>query len=357
MSDSSAINLKTIDLTKDVDNQSVIELVSETIIPGPMAYSYDRSPSYHSFAMTQGLSYELYGAYLNKELLGITQITFDHVYLNGTEMDIAYSGDTRIHPKSKGRKIADSLIAKACLIDKPVFGAVMSGNHIVLDKKLSDWKKVGVDFKIIGELKVLLFRAKKRKIKYQIASIKDIPEMYKLWKEIKVKENLSRAYKDEADFLNSYNTQGISLARTVLLKDSERLIGFVSVWNQDAIRKIQIKKIAPIFKFFTTILRLFIKIPKENENLPLQYSFQHCFHPDALKRPEMITQIIKDASSLAFMDGALLFSIGLDVNDPLYGILNKQALDQNKVKIICYDPLQEVDKLAPGVYHFEVGVG
>jgi hypothetical protein len=347
---------KKVDLNDPRDDKSLVELVRKTEIPGLIRYIYDRFPSYHKFAQTQGREYSLLGAYHNNNLIGSAQITLDNAYLNNHHFSIAYSGDVRILPNFKGNKIADTLIVESCKIDMPVFGAVMGSNRIILEKKLNAWKKLGVDFKLITKMKVLLFKAKKGKLQHQLASPKDLSQMYELWKDVKCYHNLARYYKNFEEFLSSYDTPGVSLQKTILIKKDNELLGFISVWNQSQIRKIEVKKISNFLKIPLFLIRLFANFPHETQELPLTYSFQHCFHSKLLQTPELILSALKDAQLISYNEKCIAFCFGLDEKDPLYNILKRKSLFENQVHIICHNEPKDLS-WRNFLFHLEVGLG
>jgi hypothetical protein len=339
-------------------NEGLQSLVRSTLVPGSVSYAYDRRGDYSLFACAQGNRFEVFTASNDYSILGSTQITYDQVYWNGTKTEIAYSGDTRIDPSARGLRLSDRLIKMACALPVPVLGAVLQSNRVVLEKKLADWKKLGVDFCIVGELKVFLCLAVKRRSKTlsqtRVATESDLPKMFELWKSEQSQKNLGRAYENLTQFANSYvKTNGVTLDQTLVVEDASRnIVGFVSLWNQSKIRTIRIAKFSWSARVFSQALRLFISLPKTGEELKILYAFQFCLssrYPEAAKA---MNALIREARTRAADAGFLFFSIGLDERDPLIQVMRKHSLVSNSVRMICANGSPD-----GRLFHLEVGLG
>jgi hypothetical protein len=362
------ITIRVLNLDDSIINAAAIRMVRRSVIPGGITYYYDREPDYRSFASLQGISYVLYGAQNQKDsLLGITQITFNQVYWNGTLQRIAYSGDTRVDPVARGQRLADRLIEVSCDQGIPVFGAVLGDNHMVLNKKLADWNKCGIQFKIVGELQTLFCKTQKinwtkhtrDQATVEIAREADLDEMYTLWKTEKIGQNLAKAYPSFEAFRSSYlEVKGVSLDTTLVLKRAGKILGFTSIWNQESVRRIQIKELTRPYRLARFFLRPFIRIPGAGEELEVVYSYQHCFANEVVAlRPKLAKWLIDCSRSKACESGAVIFSMGVDTNDPLFPILKSSSVFIKTAKLICHDPAHAL-KFTPGAYfHLEVGMG
>jgi hypothetical protein len=340
-------------------NQSLCELVENTVIPGTFSYCYERI-YYRDFAATQGKDFEVYAiADPGGSLLGATQITFDQVYWNGQSKEVSYSGDTRVAPEARGRRIADQLIQASCLpsirAGLPVLGAVLGSNELLLRKKLSDWKKIDVDFKVIGALKALLFRARSTAsssstLNVRTANSNDLVPMFELWKSIQRHKNLARNYESIEEFQDSYQCLiGRSLEETIVVEDQSRqILGFLTMWNQSPIRKVRVKSTSRIMSVLAPPLKPWIRIPRAGEELKLCYAFQAC-----VSYEKALIALISEAQSRSYQQGFAFFTMGFDERDFMYQSVKKMAMIENTVKIIAANAEPELNRL----FHLEVGLG
>jgi hypothetical protein len=340
------------------------KLVKETVVPGAFSYAYEREAGYEVFAKTQGQSFEVYGALESGgDVLGATQVTYDQVYWNGSPTRVSYSGDTRVSVKARGRRLADSLIQNACheatSQGMPLLGAVMGSNHLVLEKKLNDWRKVGVDFKVVGELKALLFRAKSfpssEEIKVRTATESDFGAMFQLWQKEQLQKNLGRFYADVEAFKKAYETTpGVTLADTIVAESlqSQTILGFLSVWDQSRIRKIRIREFSRAVKIALPFLRLWIPFPAVGEELKIGYGFQACLNSQSPEKEKALNALVRQARTRVAQKGMLFFSLGFDARDELLKTAKKQALTANSVKVIAANSLPD-----GRLFHLEVGLG
>ncbi len=337
----------------------ILALIRDTHIPGAMSYHYDRLHSYSAYANTQGTHYELFETEENGKTLGFTQITYDQVNWNGKTTEVSYSGDTRVAPAARGRGISNDLIRLACSQNVPVFGAVMNSNEIVLNRKLADWRKLGIQFEAITELKALFFRPKAKSSESQLshrrASVSDLNAMYKLWSHYQTTRNLSRSYKDLSEFEKSYSTEsGIELHNTLLIFQGPTLLAMMTLWDQSKVRKIVVDHQSGMIRLAS---QLFLNLPKVGEELKTLFSFQHAFldgHPAASLAVQFL---INQARCEAYKLGAHFFSLGLDSRDPILKSAARGAFIQNSAKIILDSRGNQEFKNQSLPLHLEVGLG
>jgi hypothetical protein len=239
----------------------------------------------------------------------------------------------------------------------PVLGAVMGTNTLVLQKKLDDWRKVEVDFKIVGELKALMYRAARAsfrsKVRVREASISDLAAMFELWKKEQSRKNMGRFYPDLKGFQQAYETTpGVSLSDTFLAEADGRLIGFLSVWDQSSIRRIRIHQLNRWVKLFKPLLSPWLRIPSEGEELKIGYAFQMIVDSASANVSDGFRALAAAARTRSHQKGQMFFSVGLDARDPLLATAKKGVLAENSVKIIAANSQPE-DRL----FHLEVGLG
>lgn len=348
------MEIQRLDFGQEKHSLDLCRLVEETIVSGAFSYAYERVGGYEPFAHTQGNQFSVFVAIDSNQILAATQLTLDQVYWNGKSAAIAYSGDTRVSPKARGQKLADRLISKACVQALPVLGAVLGSNHLVLNRKLADWKKVGVDFKIVGELKVLMCLARKKKCVKEVraATSHDLMPMFELWKREQSQRNLGRYYADLESFAQSYSAPyGVSLSNTFVYQDqtTQAILGFLSVWDQSAVRKIRVRRLNLGMKILRTLMSPWIQIPNEKEELKISYGHQTCFDSN---RSEVVGTLIDVAQTQSTENGSLFFSIGFDVRDSAYSAAKNKALITNSVKVIS-----TVEPSDDRFFQLEVGLG
>jgi len=356
------MRLENLNFKAPEQDSALLNLMQNTVIPGALAYVYERPSGYEAFARTQGHSFEVYGIEDDaSELLAATQITYDRVYWNGGVAEVAYSGDTRVSPPARGKRLADRLMEAACLKSAagslPVLGAVMGSNTVVLEKKLEHWRKIGVDFQIVGELQALIFRARAsaKAGRVRVAAPADLPAMLSLWQKEQSKKNLGRHYTSADDFQKAYETTpGIALSETWVIENTQgEVTGFLSLWDQSAIRKIRVRHLSPGLRALAWLIRPWLKVPRAGEELKIAYAFQAVVDTDSTDSASRLEALVSAAQNRAAELGFALFSVGVDARDPAFPVLKKRALTANSVKIIATSGHRPDGRL----FHLEVGLG
>ncbi len=341
---------------------SLLGIIRESRVPGMVSYHYERPEGYEAFARVQGSGFRVVEAVENGVTLGFTQVTFDRVRWGEKEIDIAYSGDTRVGTASRGKRISDALIAEACSLPVPVLGAVMNSNSTVLDSKLRHWSKSGIHFKPIGELEACFYPPLKKPRSHPDLTCRparppDLPAMFAFWKRYSTSHHLTRAYDDPESFANDF-PRGTSLETTLLVHQDGQLIAMMGLWNQDAVRTIRVDSRAGILNFaLSWIPDAWIRIPAAGEELKILYSYRHAWIPEHPKSTQALRYLIQEARYRSGQLNRHFFCFGIDTADPMARQARKGILFSNRARIIC-DPRGNPDLLEGNrSLHLEVGMG
>ena len=342
-------------------SNSLLDLIRETRVPGPISYHYERPGGYEAFARAQGSRFRVVEAEEDGITLGFTQVTFDRVLWEESVLEIAYSGDTRVARSARGLRISDRLIFEACGLPVPVFGAVMSGNATVLRSKLGHWRKSGIDFKPIADLEACFYRPSKA-VDHGTWSCRqarpdDLPSMFSLWTQYARSRNLTRCYADPESFGADF-PPGTSLETTWLIHEGRDLIAMMSLWDQDALRIIRVDSRSPAVDFALAWLpESWIRIPAAGEELRILYSYRHAWATDHPSAARALRLLIAEGRHQALKQARHFFCFGIDARDPMAGPARAGTLFRNRARIIC-DP-RGVPGVIPGTrpLHLEIGVG
>jgi hypothetical protein len=341
------------------DESRLLEIMRETALPGLVSYHYERPRGYAAFAKNQGRSFRVLDASTDDQVRGFTQITWDDVLWEGAPARVAYSGDTRISPSARGMRLSDPLLASACSIPEPVFGAVMESNRAVLDKKLAHWRMKGVNFRSLTSLDALFYRSLRQNqdapsgIEIRTAEEGDRDALYGLWSCYARSRNLSRHYPDAAAFSGDY-PEGSSLGNTLVAWTKGKPVAMLSLWNQDTSRIIRIDSRSVLFSF---IPKSMIDLPGVGEELRILYSYRHAVDPGEPEAVAGFRSLITEARARTAGLGRHFFCLGLDVADPLHPVAAKGYLFRNRARIICDDRGAGAFEHSTRSLHLEVGMG
>jgi len=196
-------------------------------------------------------------------------------------------------------------------------------------------------------------------IEIKIANQADLPEMESLWKREKQNQDLARSYASGRRFSDTYtNTAGISLSQTLVMRNAGKLVGFISIWDQNRIRRIEVLSLSWPYRVGRLLLKPWLKIPSAGETFNVAYAFHHCLDSEFQKTHGWAASFLLDSARvLAMQSGFTFFTLGLDSRDPLYPALKKDSLFEKSAQIICYDPTQTCAFRSEGFFHLEVGMG
>jgi hypothetical protein len=343
-------------------SKSLLDLIRESRVPGPISYHYERPGGYEAFAKAQGPRYRVVEAEENGMTLGFTQVTFDRVSWEDSEQEIAYSGDTRVALPARGRRISDRLIREACSLPVPVFGAVMSGNSTVLRSKLGHWRASGIDFTPVADLDACFYRPSE--FSYQDPALscrharpEDLDSMFSLWRHYARSHNLTRTYADHQAFAGDF-PPGTSLDTTWLIHEGSNLIAMMSLWDQDALRIIRVDSRAYGVSFALSLLpQSWLRIPSAGEELRILYSYRHAWLPDHPASARALRLLISTARQQALRQSRHFFCFGIDARDPMASHGHAGSIFKNRARIICDS--RGAQGFIPGTrsLHLEVGVG
>lgn len=350
------------------DNQAgprvdaLLDIIRESGMPGLVPYHYERPGGYEAFARAQGTGFRVIEAEENGITLGFTQVSFDRVNWEDRELEIAYSGDTRVSPNSRGKRISDLLIQKACSLQVPVFGAVMAGNSTVLHSKLDQWRLSGIDFKPIADLDACFYPplaglSPSDELSCREARDSDLQEMFALWIRYARTRNLTRTYPDLDAFARDF-PRGTLLQGTLLVHHGGSLIAMTGLWDQDAIRIIRVDQRSNWVNLLLSLIpEPWLRLPQAGQELKILYSYRHAWDPEHPLSGRALRLLIGEARIRTRRQGRHFFCFGIDAKDPMARDARRGAWFRNRARIIC-DARGE-GKLLPGTrpFHLEVALG
>lgn len=320
-------------LATQADNPELLDLFKYPE-SSSLKYTMDRSPDYFSFCRIHD-NWKVIVARA-PQLTGAVTVTFSQVFLEKKERNIAYISDLRVDISSRKQGLGNSLLKEALVTchypegkDIPVFACVFKDNSA----GLKTFANLGRDnlayFYNVADilayfiLPVSLKKPGRKAGEYTIrsASIEDLPEMLSLWKQVNSPKNLAGVLTEENFNKWLENVPDLSMSSYLLAIDkSNKIKGFLGLWNQSALRRITITSGSYFIKFIRIIWNLFKQItgfssfPGPGQPLNFYNVFNLCV-PET--EGEILNLLIDHAFKIVKENNSLFLALALDKKDPL----------------------------------------
>jgi ribosomal protein S18 acetylase RimI-like enzyme len=353
------------------DNPGLLALAAEVPVVTPaFAYTLERSPDYFAFAQAQASHFDIRVAgEPGTPIQGFLSVTFDRVWLAGQALDIAYTADLRVAQSARGLGLGDRLMREGIRVagqsnPLPVFTCVMKDNPVGLKMNANLARDGITEMKTVGEMTLHLllpFKIPRRSFgHYQIsrAQMQDLPEMHALWLRVKSKQHLARAwsYTEWAAWIAA--TPGLQVSDYLLARDRQgRLSGFFAVWNQQALRRVRLKRVNPLLQGLQTILRPLSAplnwpaLPATGQVLPIRQMLNLCIDGPC---SDAFPALLQVALTALRAEKAFFLGLALDQRDPLGHWLSLFSASRSDLYLLSNYAFARPER---GLFHLEIGLG
>lgn len=340
-----------------------------------MRYRVDRSPDYFALCRVQGQAHRVLMAEEAGAIAGTLSVISDRMVLEGQPEAIAYTADLRVAHAARGTGLADAFMKegiRACRElndpDTPIFTAVMADNPAGLKKNANLARDGLVSMRPIAEvdLRFLLpfrlpFTRLAPGVRVRPATPEDLPAMAALWERVSAMRPLARAFTPEALEAWIARTPGLGWESYLLAFDrSERLLGFLGVWNQQPIRRFVLEAESPSQGLIrrawnaTNGLSGLPRFPKPGEPLAFCNGVNLCLPAEA---GEALPHLLDAAFARVRAQGGLFLGLALDRRDPLGAFLGPFLASTSRLLLLGNERfLPLVDPRSP-IYHVEIALG
>ncbi|MBO9542611.1 hypothetical protein J7643_18645 [bacterium] len=340
-----------------------------------MRYRVDRSPDYFALCRVQGQAHRVLVAEAEGEILGTLSVIADRMYLEAVPEAIAYTADLRVAQAARGTGLADGFMREgihACRDlngpETPIFTAVMADNPVGFKKNTNLARDGLVTMRPIADvdLRFLLpFRLPLTKampgVRVRAATPEDLGAMAALWERVAAKRPLARAF--TPDELEAWitRTPGLGWERFLLAFDrDERLLGFLGVWNQRAIRRFVLEAESPSQRLIRQAWNAgrgifsLAPFPKPGEPLSFCNVVNLCMPIEA---GAALPLLLDAAFEQVRAQGGLFLGLALDRRDPLGTFLKPFFASTSHLCLLGNERFLPLDDPRSPVYHVEISLG
>ena len=289
------------------DQAQILTLMRRVPVLTPVeSYRMEREPNPFALQAFQGRDSQLLVAEDAQQLLGLISLNIDRLWLDGEPRLLAYSSELRVLPEARGRGLGEALqraSLEACRQNGetiPLFNTVMHSNPVGMRMN----RYLGLE--AISEIQTCFWPTglapRHANSSIRRARPADVAEMAALWAECAPKRQLTRVYAPSewgrADCFPPAQ-------HWLLAQSGSEIVGFVGIWDQRALRQIQLE---------TAGLALRLIGWRPGLALPLAHCLHLCLRPSARR---ILPDLLLAALGLARTLGARLLSLALDAQDPL----------------------------------------
>lgn len=302
-------------------NQDLLLLQSQVPVSTPnLVYFLERKPDFFALHQTLGLDGKVLIAQQDQKIVGMMNVIYDRVFINGSSEVIAYIGELKLLPQARGSGLADRLMraaiaqARSALGDSVIVVAAASSQNQVGIKKVRNLSRDGsIDMPELAHLKTWFFPCflphfvfrSSAKLHVRRAQSADIPDLWAFWQSRASGKQLARDY-TQTEWFQGPRFPQPDPEHWLLLEYQDKLIGMVGLWDQRPLRQI----IIPKGPFALRLLPGY----RPNQALKVMHGLHFCLDPAYQAfLPFFLHKILQKCHQL----GASLFSLGLDKQDPL----------------------------------------
>jgi len=308
------------DLARPEDNSQLLKLLAEVPVQSPdLNYALLREPDFFASLKYQGHASRVLVLRQAEQILGLMSLSFDEIYLDGQPRTVAYTGELKLLPQVRGQGLADLLMQQAVLMarevcgpDVPILTCVAADNLAGLKKNQNLAQAGLVNMQQLTAITACFFPALPLPLRISAgitlrpASLADFADMAALWQLVAPARQLSRVYRD---WEKTPHFPGLQPEDWLLLCYREQIVGFVGLWNQQALRQILLPR-----------LPLSVRILGQPARQPLKlvHAVHLCLHPEF---QTYLPELIKSALHQIRNQGQILLTLAMDSEDPLLELL------------------------------------
>jgi hypothetical protein len=334
------------------DNKELLDILLEVpILSKTLGYYTDKRPNFFKFLDNLYKDYKVVTIRKDNKILGFVTVSFYDVYLDKKAQRISYLAELRLRKEFRKLKLAEKLLKEAVKISSNfnIFTCIATDNKIAKKKwqNLSQEnfitlnKLTNVNTYFILPIKVSI----KNKYLIRNASIFDINKMFEIWHLVMINKNLSQ-YFSFSEFKNIVNLIGIS--NFILCIDKNKVVSFLSIWNQYNIRRFILSndiKYSKVINLFLKFMNL-PKLPSKNKIINFSCISNLCIPIEYTDTFKYLLNYI-----ISYTNKTNLFAVAIDENDILNYELSKFYYSKSQLDLLSNYNKNKFN------FHFEISYG
>jgi GNAT superfamily N-acetyltransferase len=354
------------------DNDDLVALSAACPMRAAMTLCVHRHPDFFALNRVQGDPWVVFVAEDPREgIIGCVAGAVRKVWIRGRPKSVMYTVDFKLHPRFRGRGLADRLLRmgwpECDALGVPSLMGVLAGNAPIERRLLNPPDKIPKPGRL-GTVRVyslilpgLALSRPSPEIEVRPAAPADLPSMLALWDRIgRTREGApvldAQAFEQFLD-----RAPGFSLGDTLLAFRGTELVGSVGVWNQDSFKETRVldyrRSVSMVRRIHNLVARPLGWPLLPDRGAPLRALHAvHLFVPET--EPAALTALLQTARKQCVQQGASIFELGLDPRDPLGRAL--RPFPRIGVDVNCFltpDPgSSDLPVPGDGPFHFETAL-
>ncbi len=233
-----------IDQASPADDAAIRALLREATVPGEVALSFQREPSYFAASARLGHRSETFVARDGSTLAGVVSVTMQHLFVQGAAGEVAYLSQLRVAPPYQGRALVGrglrALHQRLQAQDVPGAYATISLGNDVAERVLCGrpGRRRG-RFEAITTIDTLTYAAtpwahRPRDVQVAPASAPELDEVIAFSQRHGPRRQL---YPQLASATFAKRAGGLQPEDMLLARRGGQLVGLMAVWDQSAWRQ------------------------------------------------------------------------------------------------------------------------
>lgn len=316
-----------LELAGPADDAAIRALLRASTVPGAVALSFQREPSYRAGEALTGRAPLTLVARAEGSVVAVASAAVRDVYLGGQPCEVGYVGQLRVAPAFQGRSLVprglralrDHLAQRGL---DGAFATISSGNRSAERVLVDRPARRGDGFVPVAELHTLTFAATRTRrladeTRVRRATSEDLDEVLGFLARHGPKRDLFPLVV-AGDLLG--DLPGLSLDDVLLDTSAGRVRGVMAVWDQHALRQTVVRGYGPRLAALKPlldvgrVLRGGRRLPAVGSPLRVSYASLACVADDD---PLVATRLVRTAVRLAADNGAHALALTLAATDPL----------------------------------------
>lgn len=334
------------------DNQQLLEILLEVpILSKTLGYYTDKSPDFFRFLNNLYQNYKVITVKKDNKITGFVTVGFYNVYLNKKIEKVSYLAELRLKKDFRKLKLAEELLKEAVKVsdNHNIFTCIAIDNKIAKKKwnNLSEENIITLNnITNINTYFILPVKANiKNKYIIRNANISDIEKIFEIWNSVMINKNLSQYYSFD-EFKNMIDLIGIN--NFILCIDKNKIVSFLSIWDQYNIRKFILSndiKYSSIFNYFSKFFNI-PKLPSKNETIKFSCITNLCV---PIEYTDTFKYLIN--YSINYINKSSFLALALDDNDILNNELNKFYYSRSQLELLSNYKKNNLN------FHLEISYG
>lgn len=358
------------------DNDALVALAASCPMTGEIGLCVDRAPDFFALSRLEGDRWRV-GVVDGPDRTPIACVGVGArmLYIDGEATPVAYIGDLKVHPDHRRHGIGIALARWAHTVAADLVGAdgiklftVLAGN-VALEQGLEIFAVDQVPVRPAGTIRSLSVplvaprRIDRDNLVVDHAVWADLPEMTRLWEQVASRRDFAPVHDEQSWRRWIQDAPGLRISDYLLARrrDDDTIVGFLGLWDQHSIKQMRVteyspslRRLRPLFNAVTPLTGV-ARLPRPGRELRYRNVVHACVPPEDTAT---LRALALHANNWLRTQGYSIFTIGLDVNDPLLGALTGLFAQPTDVRVVAdrivADPERSAIARGPGPLHFEI---